>query len=218
MGLLTASLTMPAAGMVAHLVTTGAASSAGSSAPAATSPWVIAALALLGSSVVGGLITTVLGNLRTAATARREGYARAVKTLIARSEYPYRVRRRVSDAPEVLAALVERGQDLQEQVAACRTWVASEHRVLGNLFEQALADIDAAAGPYTSEAWNSEPTTTAAGMNLGGWGPGDQWPHLSNFERGIAIRFGWRRLLPCKYWLRNIPAQAASKRGELRQT
>ncbi|HEY6935142.1 MAG TPA: hypothetical protein VI452_17205, partial [Marmoricola sp.] len=119
--------------MTVHLLV----AQAGKAAPAAagdsssTNVWVVVALTLLGSSVVAGLITSVLGNVRTAATARREGYAKAVRTLIARGEYPYRVRRRVSDDPEVLAALVERGHDLQEQLAACRTWVASEHRVIG---------------------------------------------------------------------------------------
>ncbi len=122
-----------------------------------TSVWVVVALALLGSSVVAGLLTSVLGNLRAAETVRRDGYAKAVRSLIARSEYPYRVRRRVSDDPEVLSALASRGHDLQEQLAACRTWVASEHRVLGTLFEKALADIDTTVKPATGDAWNQTP-------------------------------------------------------------
>jgi len=165
-----------------------------------TNVWVVVALTLLGSSVVAGLITSVLGNLRAAATARREGYANAVRSLIARAEYPYRVRRRVNDDPDVLAALVERGHDLQEQLAACRTWVASEHRALGAMFEMALADIDATVKQATCDAWNQAPIATAAGMNLGGWGPGDQWQHLATLERAIAYRFGWRRLIPRRLW------------------
>jgi hypothetical protein len=192
--------------LTVHLLTTPiarAGEAAAARAPSddkATNVWVVVALALLGSSVVAGLITSVLGNLRAAATARREGYANAVRSLIARAEYPYRVRRRVSDEPDVLAGLVVRGHDLQEQLAACRTWVASEHRVLGAMFEKALADIDATVKQATGDAWNEAPTTTAAGMNLNGWGPGDQWPHLVALERAIAYRFGWRRLLPRRLW------------------
>jgi hypothetical protein len=192
--------------LTVHLLTTPiarAGEAAAARAPSddkATNVWVVVALALLGSSVVAGLITSVLGNLRAAATARREGYANAVRSLIARAEYPYRVRRRVSDDPDVLAGLVVRGHDLQEQLAACRTWVASEHRVLGAMFEKALADIDATVKQATGDAWNEAPTTTAAGMNLNGWGPGDQWPHLVALERAIAYRFGWRRLLPPRLW------------------
>jgi len=85
--------------------------------------WLAVAVAALGSSVVAGLITNVMGNLRASAATRRDGYVNAVRVLIARAEYPYRVRRRVSDDPDVLAALASRGHDLQEQVAACRTWV-----------------------------------------------------------------------------------------------
>ncbi len=177
-----------------------AAASAASGDDSSTNVWVVVALTLLGSSVVAGLITGVLGNLRAAATARREGYANAVRSLIARAEYPYRVRRRVSDDPGVLAALVSRGHDLQEQLAACRTWVNSEHRVLGDLFENALADIDATVKQATGDAWKRAPITSAAGMNLNGWGPGDPWPHLASLERAIAYRFGWRRLLPRRLW------------------
>ncbi|WP_392466827.1 hypothetical protein ACF3NS_14085 [Arsenicicoccus cauae] len=176
--------------------------------PAAAAPtgtgssnvWVVVAVTLLGSSVIAGLITTVLGNLRATAATRREGYANAVRSLIARGEYPYRVRRRVSDEPDVLAALVSRGHDLQEQLAACRTWVNSEHRAMGELFDKALSDIDASVKPATRDAWDQPPITTASGMNLNGWSPGDQWPHVGRLERAIAYRFGWRRLLPRRCW------------------
>ncbi|MBW0110344.1 hypothetical protein I4I84_16595 [Pseudonocardia sp. KRD-182] len=166
--------------------------------------WVVIALTLLGSSVVAGLITNLLSNLRTAAGARRDGYVRAVTSLIARGEYPYRIRRRVSDDAEVLSSLVERGHDLQEQLAACRTWVASEHRVLGCLFEEALTNIDATVKQATSDAWNQAPISTAAGMNLGGWGPGDQRRHVAKLECAIAFQFGWRRLVPSCLWSRRI--------------
>lgn len=184
--------------LTVHLLAAGAA--AASSDGDSTNVWVVIALTLLGSSVIAGLITSVLGNLRAAAAARREGYANAVRSLIARGEYPYRVRRRVSDEPDVLAALVSRGHDLQEQLAACRTWVTSEHRAMGNLFDEALADIDATVKQATADAWNKAPITTAIGMNLNGWGPGDQWSHLTTLERAIAYRFGWRRLLPRRLW------------------
>lgn len=197
MGLLTVQLL---AAEVSTQVTGIGETTAASASDTSTSVWLLVAIALLGSSVLAGLITSVLGNLRAAATARREGYANAVRTLIARGEYPYRVRRRVSDDPEVLSALVERGHDLQEKLAACRTWVASEHRVLGSLFEAALAAIDGTVGPAIKDAWDQPAITAAAGMNLNGWGPGDQWPHVAKLERAMAYRFGWRRLVPSRFW------------------
>lgn len=202
-------LTMPrlATEAATRVAGAGEAPAAPGSDDTSTSVWLL----LLGSSVLAGLITSVLGNLRAAATARREGYANAVRSLIARVEYPYRVRRRVSDDADVLTALVERGHDLQEQLAACRTWVASEHRVLGRHFEDALAAIDATVGPAIKDAWDNPPISEAAGMNLNGWGPGDPWPLVAKLERAIAFRFGLRRLLPSFLWMRCIerPRSAA---------
>lgn len=202
MGVLTIHLLATEAAI--HVAGAGEAPAASASDDTSTSVWLLVVIALLGSSVLAGLITSVLGNLRAAATARREGYANAVRSLIARGEYPYRVRRRVSDDADVLSALVERGHDLQEQLAACRTWVASEHRVLGRLFEAALAAIDTTVGPAIKDAWDNPPISGAAGMNLNGWGPGDQWPHVAKLERAIAYRFGWRRFVPSRFWSHRI--------------
>lgn len=202
MGVLTIPLLATEA--ATHVAGAGEAPAAPGSDDTSTSVWLLLGIALLGSSVLAGLITSVLGNLRAAATARREGYANAVRSLIARGEYPYRVRRRVSDDADVLSALVERGHDLQEQLAACRTWVASEHRVLGQLFEEALTAIDTTVGPAIKDAWDTPPVSSATGMNLNGWGPGDQWPHVAKLERAIAYRFGWRRLVPSRMWRHGI--------------
>jgi hypothetical protein len=198
MGVLTIRLLATEA--ATHVAGAGEAPAAPASDDTSTSVWLLVVIALLGSSVLAGLITSVLGNLRAAATARREGYANAVRSLIARGEYPYRVRRRVSDDADVLSALVERGHDLQEQLAACRVWVASEHRLLGSMFDVALAAIDETVGPAVKDAWNQPPIAAAADMNLNGWGPGDQRPHVADLERAIAFRFGPRRLVPSWFW------------------
>ena len=193
---------MTAAVLATELLTESRTAAPQTSGDTSPNVWLLVTVTLLGSSVVAGVITSVLGNLRTSATARRDGFADAARVLIARSEYPYRVRRRVSDAPEVLEALVSRGHDLQERLAACRTWVISENREVGARFERALAAIDATANPSAADAWTQQPITTAAGMNLEGWGPGDQRPHLNSFEQAIGFRFGWRRLLPTWVWAR----------------
>src|SRR4051812_7632402 len=80
-------------------------------------------LALLGSTVLGTFITTVMVGLRASATTRREGYAAAVQTLVSWWEYPYRIRRRTSDTAEILSKLAEHGHDLQEGLASHRAWI-----------------------------------------------------------------------------------------------
>lgn len=88
--------------LTVHLLTADSTASAASSDGGSTNVWVVIALTLLGSSVIAGLITSAMGDLRAAATDRREGYASAVRSLISRGEYPYRIRRRVSDDADVL--------------------------------------------------------------------------------------------------------------------
>jgi len=164
-------------------------------------PWVAA---VLGSSVLGGLITATLGNVRASAEARRDGYARAVRALIARAEYPYRIRRRTSDDAETLTSLAERGHDIQEQLAACRTWVNAENRSLGVIYDSVITRLDAVLRPAAQDAWAQLPITTGAEMALGGWGPGDQWPHLKRLQHAITFRFGWRRAMPgylVRWWV-----------------
>ncbi|MFC7447402.1 hypothetical protein [Rhodococcus daqingensis] len=151
----------------------------------------------LGSSVLGGLLTAGIAGLRESAGKRREGYALATRTLVARAEYPYRVRRRTSDNAETLTSLAKLGSDLQEQLAASRIWVGTESPRLGKIYVQTVTDIDAAVGPATQDAWSLPPITSGNQMNLNGWGPGGSpHDHITAFERAVRWRFGIRRLVP----------------------
>lgn len=151
---------------------------------------------VLGSSVIGGLITAAITGLRDSAAKRREGYAKAVKALVARVEYPYRVRRRTSDDPETLFELVKLGHDIQEQLASARIWIHTESSRVAAIFEDAISSIDTAVGPATSDAWNQQPIVNASEMNLLGWGAGGQDQYIKSFGRAVEWRFGWRRLAP----------------------
>jgi hypothetical protein len=151
---------------------------------------------VLGSSVLGGLLTAGINGRRDSAAVRREGFALAMKTLVARSEFPYRIRRRTADDADTLAALTHTGNDIQEQLAACRIWVSTESPRLGKIFEQTLRAIDLTVGPATQDAWTQTPIGRGSEMNLGRWGPGNQDEHITMFARAVRWRFGWRRLVP----------------------
>ncbi|BAH47247.1 hypothetical protein ACVH9Z_37175 [Rhodococcus opacus] len=150
----------------------------------------------LGSSVLGGLLTAGISGLRETAGKRREGYTLATRTLVARAEYPYRIRRRTSDNPETLTALTQLGGDIQEQLTASRIWVSTESLRLGKIYAKTIANIDAAVGPATQDAWSQPPVTSGNQMNLNGWGPGSQDDHITAFERAVRWRFGILRLIP----------------------
>lgn len=125
--------------------------------------------------VVAGLtaIVTLLVTKAGEATAhRRDHYAAAVKTLVAWSEFPYRVRRRTDNELPTLACLAGLGHDLQEQLACHQAWIAADHPRLARSFAKALSTITNAVGPAVTEAWDTPPVSSPGGMNLGRWGPG----------------------------------------------
>ncbi|MGW6261527.1 hypothetical protein [Streptomyces sp. NPDC055085] len=166
-------------------------------APATTSASLTAILILaLGSSVIAGALAHILTGLRSGATIRRDRYAAAVKLLVARIEYPYRIRRRISDNPDVLNALAATGHDLQERLAEIRAWISTESSVLSDVFDDCITRLDAPFKQACTDAWNAAPITAAAQMNLGGFGMGNQQHIVTTMERTLTYRFGHRRLIP----------------------
>ncbi|WP_188943616.1 hypothetical protein [Nakamurella endophytica] len=152
--------------------------------------------AVLGSSVVAGLLTAFLTGLRGLATARRDQYAAAIESLVAWAEYPYRVRRRVDDAPETLSRLAGLGSDLQESVSRHRAWVGAESPAVGEELGRAIEALRSRIGPAIAEAWRSGPVTSAAEMIVAPFGPGDLSPGLDRLHSAIKWRFGLRRVVP----------------------
>lgn len=125
---------------------------------------------------------------------RREGYAAATQQLVAFIEYPFRIRRRTSDAGEELARLASLGHDIQEALQYHETWTMAENRWVGGVYREVRAAISEEVGPICIDAWNSLPVTTASEMNLSGWGRNDALDQVRRFERAAASRFGWRRI------------------------
>jgi hypothetical protein len=173
-------------------------------ASGAQPPALTIALAVLGSSLVAGLIGTILGNARANATARRDRYAQAVRTLVAWAEYPYRIRRRTSDEPTTLTALADRGHTLQEQLAESRAWIAAESRAMSEVFDGCLREITALVGPACGAAWQQAPIQTSAGMNLGDFGPRGIDRIVARMECAMIYRFGLRRLMWSRWVLHRL--------------
>ncbi|MEU8867839.1 hypothetical protein [Streptomyces umbrinus] len=110
-----------------------------------------------------------------------------MKLLVARIEYPYRIRRRTGDAPEVLNALAGAGRDLEERLAETRAWISTEGTCSATSSTTASAD-DAPSKQACTDAWNATPVTAAAQMNLGG-GMGNQQHIVTTIERTLTYRF-----------------------------
>jgi len=149
---------------------------------------------------------TLIARTADAANRRRDRYAHAVETLVAWSEFPYRVRRRTDDDPTTLASLAGLGHDLQQRLACHQAWMVTESDHVAKAYENARRALNLIVGPATSEAWNQPPVSIAAGMVLDGWGPGPACGSaIAQFQAEVPFRFGLRRLAP---WRR--PNLAAS--------
>jgi hypothetical protein len=171
-------------------------------------------------AVIGPILGVLLGAAATrwadTRNKRREHYGEAVRVLVRWSEYPYRIRRRTSNAPEEFARLAELGHELQEQLQCHRTWVQAESQRVGKLYAEAIAAIKERTALATAEAWRAEPVRDGDGMVLNGWGPDSIEDVLTKLDNAIASRFGWRRLVVETAGLPRIAPWQKQRRARVR--
>lgn len=157
--------------------------------------------ALLGIIFTTGVVTVVVTKLFDKSAKRdervREGYAAATAALVAWGELPYRVARRTSDAPEVLAALAARGHDAQEALACQSAWVVGESRPLAEVYAATVAALRPQVAAATQEAWRRPVVESGVDMVLSA---GPALPAVQLDEAvdvwclALTYRFGWRRI------------------------
>lgn len=171
---------------------------------AGSAPWWLKAVGAIAALLLSSsAVAAAFGAVRAGAAARRQEYTAAARTLTAWAEYPYRIRRRTSDRPETLAALADRGHDLQEQMADRQAWCSAEHPLLGRVYEHLRSQLASNINSAIEQAWQASPVTTPAQMLLGTSFPVDTRAGelLACFNACVRERFGWRRLLG-ERWLR----------------
>ena len=162
-------------------------------------PLLVAVIGLIGA-VGTAAVAFALGRVSEASARRRDGYAAATRELLAWAEYPYRIKRRTTDDPLALTKLADLGHELQEALRYREAWIQGENRWVATVFTEVRQELGKTVGPACSDAWTSAPVTTAAEMNLNGWGPTDADALLKRFERALRFRFGWRRLVAILRW------------------
>jgi hypothetical protein len=162
-------------------------------------PLLVAVIGLIGA-VGTAALAFALGRVSEASARRRDGYAAATKELLAWAEYPYRLKRRTSDDAASMTKLADLGHELQEALRYREAWIQAENRWVATVFAEVRKELGKTVGPACSDAWASAPVTTAAGMNLNGWGPTDTDALLQRFERALRFRFGWRRWVALFRW------------------
>lgn len=127
----------------------------------------------------------------------RERYAASTEILAAWIELPYRIARRTSDDPTTLGSLATRGHDLQEDTANMLAWVASDSRVMGDLYTRVVTVVRRRCGSSAQSAWCRPSTATPSMMNVGSLieGQHELIELLTAWARQAAIRVGASRVL-----------------------
>ena len=92
---------------------------------------------------------------------------KAISEVLAWLELPYRIRRRVDDAPDTLRGLVDRMHKLQESLLFYRGWLQVELPEAHEEYLSLVAAVKAAASSAIQEAWQSLPSSEAKQMNIG---------------------------------------------------
>lgn len=177
---------------------------------ASTNHQLWAILAAPVGAIIGSAATMAYARLNEATNRRRESYAEAVQTLVAWTEFPYRVRRRTDNNPSTLTALANHGHDLQERLAYHQAWITTEHPDLARTYATTRSIINRDVSPCISDAWDNDPITTPSEMNLKEWGPGDACEDaITKLQNEIANRFGIRRF---RRWIGRLwPSRAIAR-------
>ena len=153
---------------------------------------------LLTSSFATAVITKLMERTGAHLDHVREGYAEASKALVAWSQFPDRIQRRVDDEPATRAALATLGSDITERLAYYSGWVSTESRLMGDLYMTLAAKLRNDIAPRAQEAWKRGPRRSGREMNMG-VGVVDAsptgWTFVRSFADGFQYRFGWRRYL-----------------------
>lgn len=158
--------------------------------------------ALLTIGLPASLFTVLVTKALDRSAARddrvRAGYADSTRALVAFGELPYRIRRRTSDDPAVLAALAALGHDMQENLACNQGWVAGENRHMLGLYQELLDELRQAVGPAANAAWAAPRISAPSQMTLGvesGIDPVPTTDCVRRWSLAVTYRFGWRRVL-----------------------
>ena len=98
---------------------------------------------------------------------QREEFSKAFVAYVAYKEFPYVVRRRRADNPEVERNRISSElTDVQKQLAYYSAWLATESRLVSRAYARLLEALRAVAGSQMREAWRSPPTNSDEGMNM----------------------------------------------------
>lgn len=118
-------------------------------------PW---AILIVGS--IAGVGSLVVYSLRSAADMRsdeRKLLAEAYATVVLWREIPYRIARRLDDAPETIRPLIDEFHELQCDLIQHQAWITITDESLGRSYRALVDETKRLTAPCISKAWEDGP-------------------------------------------------------------
>jgi hypothetical protein len=92
----------------------------------------------------------------------RDGYAEAIRTLVAWREFPYRVLRRSADDAPTYATLTDKGHKIQEDLAYWTSWIASDSTRVADAYRSVVRALRGHLIAPIQTAWDAPAANTGA--------------------------------------------------------
>jgi hypothetical protein len=162
-------------------------------------PIIVAAITAAVSLLVLA-ISAWLTAYRDRVNRRREIFSKAFTAAIAYEEFPYVVRRRRTSAAEDERIRISTElRKVQEDISYYSAWLFTESRHVSEAYETLIHKLREIAGREIQNAWNQQPVSSDAEMNMPDLGLGALKPFKQAYLHEVADH-----LCPVPRWLRRL--------------
>ncbi len=144
-------------------------------------------------AALGAVVVYFFALRRKRLDEKKQTCAKALAQALAWLELPYRIRRRMSNEPEVLRGIVDRTHQLQEDLLFYQAWMRIELPAANEAYRALVAAAKGAVLEPARLAWRTEPVSAAEGMNIGDLKIGSIETEVDEFARVVRKDLSWWR-------------------------
>jgi hypothetical protein len=135
--------------------------------------------------LLGVLVGLWVNGDRAERQRRRELHGRALAAVLDYGEMPFMIRRRRHEPQERSAERIRLSDDFSQvkaEIATCEVLLAADgHRGISDAYEELVATARGVVGKEAHDAWQEEPISDDAGMNMG-----PLYDRLEEFRRQLV--------------------------------
>ncbi len=138
-------------------------------------------------SLIALAVNAIISNWRDRIARQRQEFSKAFAACVAYEEFPYIVRRRMSDAPQDERVRISSELSIiQREIAYHSAWLAMESSHVSKAYENLVDQLREIAGTKIREAWLTPPIDSDSGMNMPDLGLSDLLPFKANYLLEVA--------------------------------